>query len=124
MTDPTPYDSWPDDRHARWVRMGHCFGRHVMRAARDYAFGRIPTTMSVEQRRIAERAALDAIYGVMMLLDGVANSDIDHDHCAEYVLIACVRRNGKGPTVEQFELAPDGDGLCMGFHAWVSDCGD
>ena len=120
MEHPLSYLSWPADEHARWIRAGHTFGRHLMAAARDYAISRMSKTMTLEERRVAEKAALDAIYGMMMLLDGVANSDLDKDHVVQYVLSAQVIDNGSKVPVEEFELAPNGDGLCMGFHAWTA----
>jgi hypothetical protein len=120
MPGPGPYASWPSEVHARWIRAGNTFGRHLMAAARDYAFGRIPKDTPPAQRELAEKAALDAIYGVMMLLDGVARSPIDDEHRAEYVLSLRVLRESEEAPVERFELAPDGDGLCMGFHGWVA----
>jgi hypothetical protein len=77
-------------------------------------------------RDTAEKAALDAIYGMMMLLDGIPTNDIDADHRVVYALEARVtdRRSGWEP-IEHFELAPDGDGLCIGYHGWVKgDFGD
>ena len=91
-----------------------------MTAARDYAFERIPDGTPREQRELAEKAALDAIYGVMMLLDGVADTPIDEHHRAEYMLSLRVLSESGDAPVEQFELAPDGDGMCMGFHGWVA----
>jgi hypothetical protein len=91
-----------------------------MAAARDYAFEQIPDSVTRESRSVAQKCALDAIYGMMMLLDGVADAKIDTSHWAQYVLIARVRTE-RGEPVEEFELAPDGDGLCMGFHGWVAD---
>jgi hypothetical protein len=31
-----------------------------------------------------------------------------------------VRKANQPDPVEQFGLAPDGDGLCMGYHGWVA----
>jgi hypothetical protein len=115
-----PFSKWPSDPHARWVQAANTFGRHLMAAARDYAFGRIPESAPPEVREAAEKAALDAIYGVMMLLDGVANAKMDKSHRVEYALFARVRKANQPDPVEQFELAPDGDGLCMGYHGWVA----
>lgn len=120
MSGPGPYSSWPPDEGGRWVRAGNAFGRHVMAAARDYAVGRLPPDATPDQRRLAETAALDAVYGVMMLLDGVADSAIDDAHRAEYVLLARVLREDRDEPVEEIELAPGGDGLCMGFHGWAA----
>ena len=120
MPGPGPYASWPSEEHARWIRAGNTFGRHLMAAARDYAFRRIAKDTPPAQRQLAEKAALDAIYGVMMLLDGVAGSPIDDQHRAQYVLSLRVLSESEDGPVEQFELAPEGDGLCMGFHGWVA----
>jgi hypothetical protein len=91
-----------------------------MAAARDYAAERIPDSATPEARKVATQAALDAIYGMMMLLDGVADCTIDQSHRFENVLLARVRKAGQAEPVEQFELAPDGDGLCIGYHGWVA----
>jgi hypothetical protein len=117
---PLPYTGWPSDPHARWIQAGNTFGRHLMAAARDYAFEQIPESASAAERTVAEKAALDAIYGMMMLLDGVADSTIDDTHVAEYVFLSCVISDEESQPIEQFELAPGGDGLCMGFHGWVA----
>ena len=46
-------------------------------------------------------------------------------HCVKYVLRAQVLKTGQREHIEQFELALDGDGLCMGYHGWVAgDFGD
>lgn len=116
-----PFSKWLRDEHSRWIMAGHTFGRHLMAAARDYAFERIPASATAKERELAEKAALDAIYGMMMLLDGVAVSKIDKTHTASYVLLSRIFATGKSQPVEEFELAPDGDGLCMGFHDWIED---
>jgi len=115
-----PFSDWSSDPHARWIQVGNTFGRHVMASSRDYAFERIPKSVSTEVREIAARAVLDAIYGMMMLLDGVAEAKIDESHRAEYVLSARIRNTERDQPIEQFELAPEGDGLCMGFHGWAA----
>jgi hypothetical protein len=115
-----PYSDWPADPHHRWVAAGNAFGRHLMTAARDYAFERIPASASPEAQELARKAALDAIYGMMMLLDGVPSSLTGPEHRAEYVLHSRIRSRESGKVLEEFELAPGGDGLCMGFHGWVA----
>lgn len=111
------YAAWPREDHARWLRAGNAFGRHLM-AARDYARERIDSRATPAARAVAERAIHDALYGVMMLLDGVADTALDRRHAIEYVLQARVRDRGSSEVLETFELAPDGDGLCMGFAGW------
>ena len=116
------YSEWPTNPRTRWVQAGNTFGRHLMDAAKEYAFDRIPKSIPAADREIVQRAALDAIYGMMMLLDGVADSEIDEAHRIEYVLLARVREISESyDAIEEFELAPEGDGLCIGFHGWVED---
>ena len=115
-----PFHKWPRDEHARWIMAGNTFGRHVMAASREYAFEQIPKSATPKERELAEKAAVDAIYGMMMLLDGVSESRIDQEHLARYVLLSRIFPSGQSEPVDEFELAPDGDGLCMGFHAWVA----
>ncbi|MFM9924704.1 hypothetical protein VLK31_17050 [Variovorax sp. H27-G14] len=112
MTPLPPPESWRTDPEGRWIDAANTFGHHLMQAARDRAFARIPASATPECRDIARQAALDAIYGVLMLLDGVADSD-----GVRYALQARVQ---PADTAETIELAPDGDGLCMGFHGWVA----
>lgn len=116
-----PFNKWPTDPHARWIQAGNTFGRHLMAAARDYAFERIAKSIPPEVREAAEKAVLDTIYGMMMLLDGVTDSGIDESHVVEYVLFARIQKVNQDGPVEQFELAPDGDGLCIGYHGWVAE---
>ena len=118
MTD-LQYRAWPVEPHARWIQAGHTFGKHLMEASRDYAFERVPENATPEERAIAQKAALDAIYGMMMLLDGVTAPKIDGANRIEYVLTARIIPEGASPSIEEFELAPDGDGLCMGYHYWI-----
>ena len=120
MSDPVPYREWPADPLDRWIYAGHTFGRHLMRSARDYAYQRIPADASEETQAVAKDAAFYALYGVMMLLDGITKNEIDPDHRATYVLSLQVR-DTTGAVVKTVELAPDGDGLCMGIHAWMAD---
>ena len=110
------YDNWPQDPDARWIEAGNTFGHHLITAARDYARARVGETVTESQRAVAHRAIDDAIYGVMMLLDGVSRTEIDSAHRVEYALIARMREGSR--VVEEIELAPGGDGLCLGFHGW------
>jgi hypothetical protein len=116
----TVYPKWPKEQHARWIKFGHTFGRHLMESARDYAFQRIDPSASAKSRALAEKAALDAIYGVLMLFDGIPLNKIGPSHAIDYALLARVREHPDGDNpVEVVELAPRGDGLCVGYHMWV-----
>jgi hypothetical protein len=72
-------------------------------------------------RAAAEKGATDALYNLMMILEGVVGAPIGAELTLEFALIARVRDSREPyPIVEEFELAPNGDeSACMGFHFWT-----
>jgi hypothetical protein len=60
-----------------------------------------------------------ALYSVVQILDGVADPLIAGDLNLEFALIARLRDPDSDETVEELELAPDGEGLCIGYAGWV-----
>jgi hypothetical protein len=119
VVEKRPYTVWSTEQFARWIDAADTFGRHLAEGARDYALERIPESASDEAREVAKKAALDALYGVMMVLEGITFNAIDEEHRMEYVVSARIKREGE--TLETIELSPDGDGLCMGFHRWLNE---
>ena len=119
MSEHARHRSWPKEPDGRWVRAGHAFGRHLMQFSRDYALDLIPKGASASERAIAEQAASNAIYGFLMMLDGVSVGKVDEDLWLRLRLTASVDGSGGDEPLEQFELAPEGDGLCVAFHGWV-----
>jgi hypothetical protein len=111
------YTEWSTEPFTRWRAAADTFGRHLAEGARDYALERIPEATSEAVRAVAKQAVLDALYGVMTVLEG--SPSIDADHRIQYVLSARIRRGST--TLETIELSPDGDGLCMGFHSWLNE---
>jgi hypothetical protein len=111
------YSDWPADPDRRLLCAKHTFGQALMKLARDYAVDRIPKGLAPEARAAAEAAAHDALYGLMMMLDGVVAGQIDGAHMLGLKLLGEVTVTD-GAVVETFELAPSGDELCMGFHLW------
>ena len=70
MPGPGPYASWPSEEYARWIRAGNTFGRHLMAAARDYAFRRIAKDTPPAQRQLA-LLKIAHIYGAEVVAEGV-----------------------------------------------------
>jgi len=74
----------------------------------------------MESKEIADKAVTDALYNLMMILEGVVGTTIGDDQSIEFSLVAKIR-NSRDEIVEQFELAPNGEEpACMGFHSWTS----
>ena len=114
------YSEWRSDEHQHWIDAGHTFGVHLMKQARDQALGTIPENASAETRAVATEAVRVALGGVMQMLDGFYINEIGEQHRVEYALLARIT-NRERTLVEEIELAPDGDGLCMGFAGWWED---
>ena len=118
----TPYNKWPHDEFARWVRVGNNFGAHLIEGVRDEAV-RAACNKGVPSDQ-AEKVVDLTMATFMAFLDGVIGyRDIDERHTMEYVLQAKVIDKSVGSTnekvVETFELAPEGDGLGMGLAGWL-----
>jgi hypothetical protein len=117
MVKPRPYKEWRRDPTGRWRDVFHTFGHLLLTHARG---GAIKAAAS-KHKDVAEKAATDALYNLMMILEGVVGAEIDVDHSIEFALVARVRKKGEEDAIiEQFELAPEGaETACMGFHLWT-----
>jgi hypothetical protein len=117
---PRPYEDWRTDPYGRWLDAFHTFGHLLMTHARDDALRQIPATASAETREVAAKAAVDALYNVMMILEGVVGAPGGRDRVLEFALIARLREIEKDQIVEEIEIAPNGEEtVCMGFHFWT-----
>ena len=112
-----PYKKWATDPNFRWVDVGHTFGTHLMKYVRDEALNTIPENATDETRQCASEAIRHSIYAMMALFDGIHKLEIGSNNTIEYVLQAVIR-DEKYNKKEMIELAPNGDGLCMGFAGW------
>jgi hypothetical protein len=135
MSGPGPYRAWPPGQEVRgsilpwhqpetrWIHAGNLFGQHVMKWALDSAWQQIPESASDEARTLAKQAAVDALHGVMSILDGVPPLETEDGYRIEYVLLARIQEFQKSSqdwtTVETFELAPQGHGLRQGLAGWI-----
>lgn len=64
----------------------------------------------------------DAIYGLMMIMDGVTGCLKNDQYAVSIENIIKLERNGEAiQEINTFH----GDGMCMGFHGWKeNDFGD
>lgn len=116
MDLPRPYSEWRTDPNGRWRDAFHTFGHLLLSHARDSVVDGTP----LEQKDIANRAATDALYNLMMILEGVVGVPAVDGRELEFALVSRVRDSSTKAVIEQFELAPNGDEpACMGFHIWT-----
>jgi hypothetical protein len=105
----------PAHGRARELWLQHAAGAILFSDVRGYALGRLDPKLDANARDAAARAIDDALYGVMMVADGVTGGLANETH--QVALSVSVRLEEKGKVVERLDLA-DGDGVCMAFHCW------
>ena len=88
---------------------------------RKYALERIDRSLDDAAQQAARKAIDDALYGLMMVIDGVTGALANGDHAVTLTTeVRLVRREGAAEeVVNQLDLR-DGDGMCMGHHGWIA----
>jgi hypothetical protein len=109
----------PDEPRERELWLQHAAGFILFEDARRYALARVDGTLDDAAKQAASRAIDDALYGLMMIIDGVTGELRNAELSLNLQVIARLERRveGRRELVEQLDLR-DGDGMCMGFHAW------
>jgi hypothetical protein len=111
----------PTDRGARELWLQHAAGFILFEDARRYAMERIDPALSGEARAAAQKGIDDAIYGLMMVIDGVSGGLSNADHAVYIDFIARLASrgdSGDGEVLSEVDLR-NGDGMCMGYHGWL-----
>jgi hypothetical protein len=105
----------PRGERARELWLQHAAGRILFEDVRGYALEQLGK-LSASERAVAQRAVDHALYGVMMVADGVTGQLMGPPGTVS-VHLSVRFEPTKGP-VEQLDLF-EGDGMCMGYHAWM-----
>lgn len=113
------YADWPTDEHARWIHAGHTFGMHLMENIRNAAIGDLPDDINDESKKIALTAIDGVVYKMMAFFDGIYRFEIDDITKVEYALMSRIEQ--PDGNTEEFEIGPNGDGLCMAIHGWLDN---
>lgn len=111
----------PKDKRARELWIQHAAGFILFEDARGYARQQIDPRLSPEARAAVEKGIDDALYGLMMIADGVSgrlSNAANEVHLAMLVRHVRQRADGDSEVVEEVDLAY-GDGMCMGMAGWV-----
>jgi len=114
------FKDWRTDTHERWIDAANIFGAQLFTVAREEQISNLAENLTERERTIAVEAIDNTIYAVLMILDGAADLKFDSSHSTEYLLMQRVF-NDQSKLVSEIELAPNGDGLCMGFHGWKNN---
>lgn len=112
----------PTDEREKELWLQHGAGFIIFQDARQYAIDEIPANYDDEQRSIALKAIDDAIYGLMMIIEGVSGCLKNEKFMLSIetkVKLQAINKN-ELELVEELDLA-QGDGMCMGYHGWRED---
>lgn len=111
LTDP------PVDARARELWLQHGAGFIPFQDVRQYAIDEIPETYSEAERVAALQAIDEAVYGVMMIIDGIPTGLTNDKYRLCLETKVKLEDADDGEMVEELDLA-EGDGMCMGYHGW------
>jgi hypothetical protein len=105
-TDPRQLELW----------LQHAAGFILFEDVSHYALERLDPTLDDATKSLVTSAVNDALYGLMMVLDGVSGSLRNDEDTVDLTMTVRLRR---GDTLTEMDLQ-EGDGMCMGYHGWVA----
>jgi hypothetical protein len=107
-TEPRAFEFW----------LQHAAGRILFEDVRAYALENIDPGLSAESRSAAEKGVNDALYGLLMVIDGVSGTLANESQHVELsVQVQLVNDESDGDVIA-LDLR-EGDGMCMGYHRWI-----
>ena len=111
----------PESARALELWLHHTVGFIVCEDIRRYAFKEMDPSLAPEVRQAVQKGIDDAVYGLMMVIDGVTGALSNDSEQVELSIVARhVRKGQKGDSavINELDLAR-GDGMCMGYHGWL-----
>lgn len=85
---------------------------------------RIDRTLTAEARAAVQKGIDDAVYGLMMGIDGVSGGLSNSTHSLSIDFLVRLATRGVESNVISELYLREGDGMCMGSHYWLeSDFG-
>lgn len=114
----------PSDPRQRELWLQHAIGFILFQDVRDYALQQVDGSLKDDEESAAIKAINDAVYGLMMVLDGVTGSLSNESRRVNLRVLAEIVDVETDEVVESLDLL-DGDGMCIGYHGWIeNDFGD
>jgi hypothetical protein len=113
----------PTDERARELWLQHAAGFIVFEDVRRYALERIEPGLSADAAAAAKKGIEDAVYGLMMVIDGVSGgiSNVNHNVYIDFIVRLANRKNSIDDGLLSEVNLRQGDGMCMGYHGWLED---
>ena len=109
----------PDTERGRALWYQNAAGYILRRDAGRYAVRQFDPDLSPDARAAALKAIDDTLYGVCMIADGVTGAiSTPEGRTSLSIQVNHQPAEGSGTTPFRLDLF-DGDGACMGYHAWI-----
>ncbi len=109
----------PKEPRAFELWLQHAAGRILIEDVRAYALEEVNPCISEEARAAAEKGINDALYGLMMVIDGVSGTLANETQHVELSVQARLVDHEPPSVVAAIDLK-EGDGMCMGYHGWLA----
>ncbi|TGK84324.1 hypothetical protein EHQ31_00005 [Leptospira montravelensis] len=107
----------PDEKRARELWIQHAAGFIIFQDVRKYAIDRIDETLDEKTKSKILEGIDNAIYGLMMLWDGVSGNLSNDKYSIRLETIIKLEEKANGKLVDEVTVT-NGDGMCIGFHGW------
>lgn len=111
----------PEEPRARELWLQHAAGFILFEDVRRYATEKIDPALTEEARAAVQKGIDDALYGLMMVIDGVAGgiSNASSTVFIDFIVRLATRGGSEaGGVLSELDLR-QGDGMCMGYHGWL-----
>lgn len=105
----------PAEDRNRELWLQHAAGFIIFQDMRNYAIKQIPADTHEKIRDQIVNGIDDAIYGLMMIMDGVVGTLQNDEYKVTIENKIVLEKNGE---ILQSLNTLNGDGMCMGFHGW------
>ena len=108
----------PKDRRELELWIQNAAGLILIEDVRNYAIEQLESNLASDARTAALQAIDHAIYGMLMVIDGVSGELANAQHRVGLAVAAQLTELDSEKTIAEVNLA-DGDGMCIGYHQWL-----
>ena len=108
----------PIEARARELWLQHAAGLTLFHNVRTIAIGEIDAALGPEAQAAARKAIDDALYGLMMVIDGVIGGPSNERYEIELKFHVQLHDRVEDKVIDDIDLF-HGDGMCMGYHFWM-----
>jgi hypothetical protein len=111
----------PIEQRARELWLQHAAGFIFFEDVRRYAMEHVDPALPDDVRAAVQKGIDDAVYGLMMVIEGVTGclSNASHSVYIDFIARLAARGSDDSGVLSEVDLR-EGDGMCMGYHGWLA----